>query len=43
MGGVGLENTKKRLQLLYPNDLHELIIKQTDDQFEVNLKLRFNE
>lgn len=39
VGGVGLENTKKRLQLLYPNKQHELSIKQTDYQFEVSLKI----
>jgi LytS/YehU family sensor histidine kinase len=36
--GIGLENVKKRLQLLYPN-AHELIIKETSNQFEVILKM----
>lgn len=39
VGGVGLENTKKRLELLYPNGQHELEIKQTGDQFAVILKI----
>lgn len=36
--GIGLENVKKRLQLLYPN-AHELNIKETSNQFEVILKM----
>ena len=39
VGGVGLENTRKRLQLLYPDGHHELEIKQTDDAFKVRLKI----
>ncbi len=39
VGGVGLENTQKRLDLLYPGDLHELTIHQREDQFEVYLKI----
>ena len=39
VGGVGLENVEKRLHLLYPHEQHQLIINQTDDQFEVNLKI----
>ncbi len=39
VGGVGLDNTKKRLQLLYPNGQHELNIKKTDDEFKVVLKI----
>ena len=36
--GIGLENVIKRLQLLYPN-AHELKIKESPDQFEVDLKM----
>jgi len=34
--GIGLENLKKRLNLLYPHR-HELGIRRTEDKFEVNL------
>jgi two-component system, LytTR family, sensor kinase len=34
--GIGLENLKKRLSLLYPNR-HELEINRTKNKFEVNL------
>ena len=36
--GVGLENVKRRLSLLYP-ELHELIIAQDDNSFRVNLNI----
>lgn len=36
--GIGLKNTKKRLELLYPNQ-HELKIEDRKDQFKVTLKL----
>lgn len=39
-GGVGLENVKKRLELLYP-DNHELIIEEEEKQYNVTLKLNF--
>jgi len=40
VGGIGLENVKKRLKLLYP-DQHDLTIKQSDTTFFVTLKLRY--
>jgi LytS/YehU family sensor histidine kinase len=36
--GIGLKNVQKRLQLLYPQQ-HELVIKETEDEFSVKLKL----
>jgi len=38
-GGIGLENIKKRLELLYP-DKHKLAIATNDDDFVVNLELK---
>lgn len=37
-GGLGLENIKRQLQLLYP-DKHQLEIKNTKDNFAVQLQL----
>lgn len=37
--GIGLDNARKRLQLLYP-DKHELTIKEEEDIFIVHLKLQ---
>ncbi|SFE62948.1 sensor histidine kinase [Thermoflexibacter ruber] len=39
--GIGLENVKKRLELLYPNR-HELIIEDREDIFKVKLFLQIN-
>lgn len=36
--GIGLENVRKRLQLLYP-DSHRLLIDKSEDRFEVHLSI----
>lgn len=40
VGGVGLENIRKRLKLLYPGDKHALKISKDQDRFEVELSLK---
>ncbi|WP_339836983.1 histidine kinase [uncultured Maribacter sp.] len=42
VGGIGIENVKKRLAILYPNR-HELVINETSQAFKVNLKLQLHE
>ena len=42
VGGIGLTNTKKRLDLLYPNS-HDLEIGEKEGKFEVQLKIKLNE
>lgn len=37
-GGIGIENIKKRLQLLYPNQ-HQLEIKNLENSFRIELKI----
>lgn len=37
--GIGLENIKKRLQLLYPES-HHLEISTTDEQFKIKLEIK---
>lgn len=39
VGGVGLKNIKKQLEMLYPNGQHDLTINETTQQFEVILKI----
>lgn len=41
-GGIGLENVKKRLILIY-NDRHQLNIRETTDLFTVNLCITLHE
>jgi len=40
-GGIGLQNVRKRLELLYP-DAHHLEIKDSHDHFELYLELQLN-
>lgn len=40
VGGIGLSNVKRRLQLLYP-DKHELVVTDKEDSYNINLKLKF--
>ena len=40
-GGIGLENVKKRLQLLYP-EAHQLLIDKTTNRYSVYLQLQLN-
>ncbi len=42
VGGIGLKNLKRRLDLLYPNK-HDLEIKQKSGKFETKLKLELND
>ena len=37
-GGIGLENVKRRLELLYPN-AHQLTVNELTDEYHINLKL----
>jgi len=37
-GGIGIDNIKKRLQLLYPNQ-HQLEIKNLENSFRIELKI----
>ncbi|TSD64846.1 histidine kinase [Inquilinus sp. KBS0705] len=39
--GIGLENVKQRLQLLYPNR-HELVIRQNTNEFFIHLTLHLS-
>jgi two-component system LytT family sensor kinase len=41
-GGIGLNNVKRRLELLYP-EKHELSIRNGDDIYKVDLKLKIDQ
>ncbi len=38
--GIGIENIKKRLEILYPNDTHNLKIQNLNDVFFIQLKIK---
>jgi LytS/YehU family sensor histidine kinase len=38
-GGIGMNNVKRRLELLYP-DTHQLKVDDNGDTFKINLKLK---
>jgi LytS/YehU family sensor histidine kinase len=38
-GGIGMNNVKRRLELLYPGT-HQLNIIDNDDRFKIDLKLK---
>lgn len=38
VGGIGLKNVKRQLELVYPGQ-HNLEIKQTENEFRINLKI----
>ncbi|WP_245726468.1 sensor histidine kinase [Pricia antarctica] len=40
--GIGLENVKKRLEIIYPN-AHELTISETDTLYSVKLEIRLKQ
>lgn len=39
-GGIGLENLRRRLDLLYPEGRHSLLIRKEDNEFKVELSLK---
>jgi two-component system, LytTR family, sensor kinase len=41
-GGIGLENVRKRLELIYPGK-HEFVIEENDDQYTVIVELELGE
>jgi LytS/YehU family sensor histidine kinase len=41
-GGIGMNNIRKRLSLIYPGR-HDLLVSENDDTFTVELKLHLNE
>ncbi|PLW94116.1 MAG: hypothetical protein C0591_13345 [Marinilabiliales bacterium] len=42
-GGIGLENVKRRLSILYPDGKHELKITQDNEMYHVELMIKLNE
>ena len=41
-GGIGLRNAQRRLALLYP-DQHDLIIKELEQRYIVNLSIQLKQ
>ena len=41
-GGLGVQNLKRRLELLYPNQ-HELKVNQDNDLYKTTLKIKYND
>lgn len=42
VGGVGIDNIKKRLHLIYPEN-HKVLITATDDEYSISIKLPFHD
>ncbi|MFC2101523.1 sensor histidine kinase [Bacteroidota bacterium] len=42
-GGIGLENVKRRLSILYPDGKHDLKIEQDNEMYRVELMIKLNE
>lgn len=42
VGGIGLENVKRRLELIYPNQ-HELVIKNENAIFDIRLEIKLHD
>ena len=42
VGGLGIDNVQKRLQVLYPDHKHDLHITKNANKYIVNLKLQLN-
>ena len=37
--GTGIQNTRRRLELLYPDDKHELVIAENEEKYTVRLSI----
>ncbi len=42
IGGLGLDNVRKRLQVLYPQERHTLLVQQTNTDFWVQLTIQLS-